>query len=658
MLKDSLNVWGNHMKIQDVRAVVWGLALLLVGILGQGTAQEKVPPRKWGNTGKISGLALVDRTAVHPGEMLRLVIDLEIEPAWHIYGNPVGPGVGNPTTVEVRPVRGFQFGPVRYSEPIRLDQPEIGPDQWVWAYEGYARLYLTGRVLPETAPGEYEVHFDVRCTACSEDACESEEFEVVARIEVAPPGKETRPAFVGFFKDFDRARPVGGDGKSAEPAASGERQDDVSRKSVSPAVLDPSSKEVISQYSPRTFGEEGSNGSGMVEANGNGSLWKYLLFGFLAGMILNVMPCVLPVISIKVLSLVQQAKESRSRVFLHGISFSAGILFVFLLLAAAAVFLEKSWGAHFQEVEFQVAMIVLIFLFSLGLFDVYTVEVPGFVSRKGGEAKEGLLGSLLKGMLATVLATPCSGPFLGGVLAFTLKESPLTVFTVFTSIGLGMAFPYSVLTAHPAFLRFVPKPGAWMVRFKEFMGFALLGTVVYLLTIVDDDLKVWVVGLCLILAVAAWMYGRMTGPERGRGHRIFWRTSALVMALGFGYFSHGFLVGGTESTFDLARLQALGREGRTVVVDWTADWCPNCKLVEKLVLQNEEVQEAMKAKNMVFMVADITRKRPVEEELMSRLGSRSIPFLGIFPGDNPRNPFVLRDIYSKSDVLKILDLCP
>ncbi len=646
------------MKIRYVRAVAWSLALLLAGAIGLGSAQEKQPPRKLGSTGKISGLALIDRTAVHPGETFRLAIDIEIESDWHIYGNPVGPGVGNPTTVEVKPVPGFQFGPVRYSEPVRLDQPEIGPDQWVWAYEGFARLYRTGKVLPGTEPGAYEVHLDVRCTACSHEACESEAFQVVARIEVAPPGKETQPAFVGFFKDFEKARPVGGAEKIPGPVAPGKGQAGSSGKMESPAVLDPSSKEAISQYSPRTFGVDSSSGSVTVEAEGSESLWKFLLFGFLAGMILNVMPCVLPVISIKVLSLVQQAKESRSRVFLHGVSFSAGILVVFLLLASAAVFLGKSWGAHFQEVEFQVAMIVLIFLFSLGLFDVYTVEVPGFVSRKGGEVKEGLVGSLLKGMLATVLATPCSGPFLGGVLAFTLRESPLTVFVVFTSIGLGMAFPYAVLTTLPAFLRFVPKPGPWMVRFKEFMGFALLGTVVYLLTIVDDDLKVWVVGLCLILAVAAWMYGRMTGPERKTGHRVFWRASALVLALGLGYYSHGFLVGGTESTFDFARLQALGREGRTVVVDWTADWCPNCKLVEKLVLQNEEVQEAMKAKNVVFMVADITRNKPVEEALMARLGSRSIPFLGIFPGDNPRKPYVLRDIYSRSDVLKILERCP
>jgi thiol:disulfide interchange protein len=646
------------MRIKFVQAVAWSLVLLLAGAIGRGSAQEKLPPRTWGDTGKISALALMDRTAVQPGESFRLVIELEIESEWHIYGNPVGPGVGNPTSAQVRPVRGFEFGPVHYSKPFRLEQPEIGPDQWVWAYEGYARLYLTGKVMPDTEPGKYEVRFDVRCTACSHEACESEELEVVVRIEVVPAGTKTLPAFAGFFSDFEKSKPAGGDEKTSMPVTSGKSGAGSSPETESPAVLDPSSKEAIAQYSPRVLGEEGSSPSGKVEAKGSESLWKFLLFGFLAGMILNVMPCVLPVISIKVLSLVQQAKESRSRVLLHGASFSAGILVVFLLLASAAVFLGKSWGAHFQEVEFQVAMIVLIFLFSLGLFDVYTVEVPGFVSRKGGDVKEGLLGSLLKGMLATVLATPCSGPFLGGVLAFTLRESPLTVFIVFTSIGLGMAFPYAVLTAHPAFLRFIPKPGPWMVRFKEFMGFALLGTVVYLLTIVEDDLKVWVVGLCLILGLAAWMFGRLTGPERSRGHRVFWRASALVLALGLGYLSHGFLVGGTESTFDMARLQALGREGRTVVVDWTADWCPNCKLVEKLVLENDEVKEAMKAKNVVLMVADITRKKPVEEALLARLGSRSIPFLGIFPGDNPRQPYVLRDIYSKSDVLEILERCP
>jgi len=379
-------------------------------------------------------------------------------------------------------------------------------------------------------------------------------------------------------------------------------------------------------------------------------------------MILNVMPCVLPVISIKILSLVQQAKEDRKTVFIHGLVFSAGILAVFLILAFAAANAGHSWGEHFQSSTFLVAMIIVIFLFSLGLFDVYTIEVPGFVSRQGGQAREGLGGSFLKGMLATLLATPCSGPFLGGTLAYALSKPPEIIFAIFASIGVGMAIPYVILTAHPAFLRFVPKPGPWMVRFKELMGFVLLGTVVYLLGIVSNELRIWVIGVCLILGLAAWIFGKVTGPERSLAHRMFWRTVAIVIAVGLSYWTHGLLVVGShlleKEPFNFARLQALGQEGRTVMVDWTADWCPNCKFVEKTVLESEEVRRAMKRKDVVFMVADITQTRPVEEALMNRLGSKAIPFLGVFPGDDSKRVHTLRDIYSIEDVLEILSQCP
>jgi len=640
---------------------IWKLGILgglvlagLVGLVRCAGAQEETPARTPGIAEKVRGFAVLDQNAVPAGGAFRIAVDLEIEFGWHIYGNPLGPGVGKPTEVKVKAPDGIRIGPALYLPASRHDQPELGPGQWVWTYEDHTRIYLKGRIRPDTAPGRYEVALTVDCLACT-DQCVEDELELAVTVDVVPAGARVHARFASLFEDFDRARTADGKSANAAPDSAPPPGTPVPVKPATPSpgssveVLTETTTNAIAEYRPRV--EESDHG-----------LLLWLVFGFVAGMILNVMPCVLPVISIKILSLVQQAKEDRKTVFMHGLVFSAGILAVFLILAFAAAKAGHSWGEHFQSATFLVAMIVVIFLFSLGLFDVYTIEVPGFVSRQGGETREGLGGSFLKGMLATLLATPCSGPFLGGTLAYALSKPPEIIFAIFASIGVGMAIPYVILTAHPAFLKFVPKPGPWMVRFKEFMGFVLLGTVVYLLGIVRNELRIWVIGVCLILGLAAWIFGRVTGPERSLAHRAFWRTAAIVVAVGLSYWTYGLLVVGSHlpetQPFSFARLQALGQAGRTVMVDWTADWCVNCKYVEKTVLESEEVRQVMKSKDVVFMEADITEPRPVEQALMNRLGGKAIPFLGIFPGDDPKQVHTLRDIYSIQDVVDILKQCP
>ena len=632
-------------------------------------------PRVSSEYGKIAGFVVADRTAVVAGQTFRLVVDVAIEPGWHIYGNPVGPGIGQPTELTVAAPEGIRFRPVLYSPPARHEQAVPGqaepdPDAWVWAYEGNARFFFQGVVQEGVASGEYRVQVTIDFQACA-DSCVPDTLTLRTVVNVVDAGTVTQPINTSMFRGMDEARTV--DGKVAGEASElqsrttdgrGARPEDKKSASSSPPTsqghsgspglsgpgeLDDAARRAIASYASR-------------EKEPDRSLLIWLVFGFLAGIILNAMPCVLPVISIKILSLVQQAKEDRRTIFLHGLVFSAGILTIFLVLAGAAAFFGESWGFHFQSTGFLVAMIAIIFLFALGLFDVYSIEVPGLVTRQGGQVHEGYVGSFSKGMLATLLATPCSGPLLGAVLTYALIQPPTVVFVIFASIGIGMAFPYVVLTAHPAFLRFVPRPGPWMVRFKELMGFFLLATVVYLLGIVKDDLRIWVITVCLILGLSAWIYGRVTGPERSGAHRLFWRASALVVAGVLGYWTYGLLVVPSHvpgrEPFSLQRLTTLGQQGRTVMVDWTADWCPNCKYVEKAVLESEPVQEAMRRKGVLFMVADITHNPPVESALQKQLGSHSIPFLGVFPGDDPRRPFTLRDIYSRKDVIDILDRCP
>ncbi len=629
---------------------IWFLVFL--GLAVPGRAQE------------VRAKGYLDRTLVHPGETFRVCLDLAIEKGWHIYGDPLGPGTGKPTEVTPLPVDGFEVGPTLMSPPERLEQPELGPGDWVWGYEKEARVYFNVKAAKDLKPGTYTLTFEVDALACMQ-SCVPQNFQVDLQVRVGPPGAPSKAVNAELFAGMEKARPAGEEpGKKASPASKPAAQQGGGGKEKTKGESSPGARPSsltleeargeIEKFSPRGGGEITS-------------IWWALILGFLAGVILNIMPCVLPVISIKILSFVQQAKEDRSRVFKLGVSFAAGILFIFLVLAALAAFAGQSWGEQFQSNTFLVAMIALVFLFSLGMFDLYEFSVPGFVTRSGAEYKEGYLGAFSKGMLATVLATPCSGPFLGGTLAWALKQPPLAIFTIFAAIGLGMAFPYVVLTAHPAFLKIVPKPGAWMNRFKEFMGFVLLGTVVYLMTILPSNRVVWVVCFCLFLALGAWIFGKVTGPWKPRIHRVAWRSVALLVIAFGGWFSFGVLQplytqgSGAEKgwrPFEMGSFLAALKQGKTVVVDWTADWCPNCKFVEKTVLDTEEIRRAFAKKGVVLMKADITRKRPVAEALMRKLGSRSIPFLGIFPAGDPYHPWILRDIYSRSDLLEILGKIP
>ena len=631
------------MRMNVKLSTAWFLVLLALG--APGPAQE------------VTAKGYLDRTLVHPGETFRVALVLTIQKGWHIYGNPMGPGTGKPTEVTPFPAEGFEVGPTLMSPPERLDQPELGPDDWVWGYEDEAKAFFEVAASKDLKPGKYTLTFEVDGLACMQ-SCVPQNFQVDLVVPVGPPGAPSKPANAAVFADINQAKPAGiepggkavpGSKPAAGPGAEGKKPMEGG------ASMDlEKAREEIEKFVPRGGGEITS-------------LWWALFLGFLAGVILNIMPCVLPVISIKILSFVQQAKEDRARVFKLGVSFAGGILFVFLILAGLAAFAGQNWGQQFQSNTFLVAMISLVFLFALGMFDLYEFTVPGFVTKTGTEYKEGYLGAFSKGMLATVLATPCSGPFLGGTLAWALKQPPLVIFTIFAAIGLGMAFPYVVLTAHPAFLKIVPKPGTWMNRFKEFMGFILMGTVVYLLTILPSNRVVWVVCFSLFLAMGAWIFGKVTGPWKPMRHRFVWRGVALMVIVFGGWFSFGVLQPlYTESgagydgwrRFEMESFLAALKEGKTVVVDWTADWCPNCKFVEKTVLDSQEVRRTFEKKKVVLMKADITRKRPVAEALMEKLGSRSIPFLGIFPGDDPYRPWVLRDIYSKTSLLEILDKVP
>jgi suppressor for copper-sensitivity B len=305
-------------------------------------------------------------------------------------------------------------------------------------------------------------------------------------------------------------------------------------------------------------------------------LLRYLCLGFLAGMLLNLMPCVLPVIGLKIMSFAQQAGEDRGRVVLLNVYFVAGLVTVFMVLACLAVFLGWGWGEQFQSTEFGIVLATIVFVFALSFLGVWEIPIPGFVgSGAAADAaeQEGPLGAFLKGVLTTLLATPCSGPLIVPTLTWALVQTKPVVFGTFLSMGLGMGSPYLLVAFFPSLIRILPKPGAWMETFKHIMGFVLLGTVVWIFSFLNHDYVVPTLGLLFSLWAACWWIGRVPLTEalfvRGKAYVQAAIFAALIGTLSFKVLGPKPELG---PPYTPERLASLRESGVTVLVDFTADW--------------------------------------------------------------------------------------
>lgn len=391
----------------------------------------------------------------------------------------------------------------------------------------------------------------------------------------------------------------------------------------------------------------------------NRTLSSYLLFAFLGGLILNVMPCVLPVVAIKVMSFVQQAGESRMRIFLLNIFYSLGVLTVFLSLASLAVFAGLGWGGLFQSTKFNIVMACIVYAMGLSMLGVFEIPVPGMVgSAAGGQQQEGLTGAFLTGILATLLATPCSGPFLGPVLAWSVQQTPNITYLVWLVMGLGMASPYLVFSVFPKAIAWLPKPGMWMVRFKEFSGIVLMGAVIFIISFLDESLTIPVLIMLLGITTGLWMIGSLYSHNSSYRQKMIVRTSALLLTAGICFFGYEMSQKSTDDLpwvpFNAQELKQLRNDNRTVLIDFSAEWCLTCKTNEKFALNTPETLEMIKKHNIVPMYADYTDYSPTIKEWLDTFKSVSIPLTVIFPANRPNKPIIIPDLYTQATLLEAL----
>ena len=301
-------------------------------------------------------------------------------------------------------------------------------------------------------------------------------------------------------------------------------------------------------------------------------IFTFLLFGFLGGFILNLMPCVLPVISLKIFGFIQQAGQSRQKILRNGIAFTVGIFAWFIALALLLIALKSAgrdvtWGGlQFTNPYFVLGLSVIVLIFALNLFGVFEISLPQSVTRgllSTSERKD-LLGSFFQGVFATVLATPCTAPFLGTALGFAFTQSAAIILAMFIAVAAGMSAPYLLLSAQPAWLRFLPRPGSWMLHLKQFMGFVLLATLVFLLYVLGAQRglegAIWASCFLLVISVACWMKGAFIVPTSSFAKRGVVLVLVLVLLIGSGVYFIG-------DKFQSARIASSGLQIR-------GDWHP------------------------------------------------------------------------------------
>jgi len=567
-----------------------------------------------------------------PGKISAAVIAIEIPEGSYIYANPKGKGIGKATEVNIGKTGFMESWSVRY--PGGEDYHAKGDADTVRIYKKSARIPVLFKVRSSILPGNYFFKAEISILMCTSEACIPVEKSVGFFVKVKSGIHNVSPVLMNSIGEYLSLKK--NDLSGSEKNISRNSTEVISAESGIPDEI---------TFTPRY--PEG-------EITG---LFQAILFGLIAGFLLNFMPCVLPVVSLKIMSFVLNAGEKRKVIALQGILFSSGILASFIVFAALAAFSGHKWGGLFQDRIFIIAMASFIFAMALSLFGVFTLNAPSSAGRAVSKTRNIYTDAFIKGGVATLLATPCSGPFLGGTLAWTLTRPPEIIFIIFLSVGTGMALPYLILALNPSFIRILPKPGVWMNHFETAMGFLLMFTVVYLLAILDNSAKMGLILFLLFMSIGLWQYGRFGSIDKENWKRrvsfvILIMIAAAGYWLSFSYVFNGKVYQHERVGFSAERILKNRDNGIITVVEFTAEWCPNCSLVEKLALEKDTVQKVFARDDVEFMIADITRKNPQAENLMNRLGSKSIPLLAILPpGEGFSSPYCLRDIYSAEDVV-------
>lgn len=556
----------------------------------------------------------VDRTAYDSGSTARIAALVAIEPGWHVHSNKPTLEYLIPTVLDLQVPVGWPEETIQY--PQAEMQTFAFAEEPLAVYDGDV-VILSELQIPEGTPqGTFPVHASLRYQACDDSQC-------------LPPVTTTAEVKLT----------IGPGGQPLEHAA----------------------------FSAGAGPGEALSESPKEAAPAGASLLFMLALALVGGLILNAMPCVLPVLSLKVFGLVRSAGHGRAEVVRGALATAAGILVSFWALALAAVVARSAgaavgWGVQFQRPGFVAFLAVVVVLFCLNLWGLFEIPLPARMARFGAAgAREGAAGHFASGLFATLMATPCSAPFLGTAIGFALAQEAPVILAIFTAVGIGMSLPYLLLAAAPGTARFLPRPGAWMETVRGVMGFLLAAAAVWLFYVLSSQMspeRVAAVQLGLLgLALFTWLRHRgFTGAtlRKAAGAGM---AAAVAATLALAVWTGGEApVQATEATeglirwesFDRAKAEQLSTGGQLVFVDVTADWCFTCKVNERLVLNTPEVAGLFAEHGVVPMKADWTNRNDEIASFLAEHGRYGIPFYLLYrPGQNPH---VFSELLTKDTV--------
>jgi thiol:disulfide interchange protein DsbD len=663
---------------------------------------------------------LLSAQAARPGDTVTAAIRLQMDSGWHTYWKNGGDS-GGPTKVAWQLPPGVTAGEIQWPAPEKYEAEGL----ITYVYHDEAVLLVPLKLGAELRPGPLEIQAKVSWLEC-EKLCLPGQQDVAASLTIGeqttpgtsseliaaalkrlpkdgavlnpratwdgPGTADTRalwlewtspvtPERADFFPEAHEGFDVG---TTVEPAGKNRLRLKVTKFEGDWPARFNGLIQLVSSNGTEAFamsvpiqsavspGALPGAAPAAVDARGTPALGLMLLYAFIGGLILNIMPCVLPVIALKILGFVGQAKESPGRVRQLGLVYALGVLVSFLGLAALVIGVKSAgqaagWGMQFSSPQFTIAFAALVTLVALNLFGVFEVTLGGGVLSAAGElaSRHGASGAFFNGVLATVLATPCTAPFLSVALGFAFSQSAAIVVAVFLTVGLGLAAPYVLLSWFPAWLKWLPRPGVWMEHFKIAMGFPMLATGLWLASLVTDHYgeRSWWLGIFLLfLALAAWIFG--TFIQRGEKRKGL-AGAFLFAVLALGYLwaledrlqwrqpldpkaAAGLTVKNAPEGYAWERWSAEAvrqarTAGRPVVVDFTAKWCITCNSIVKPAFEREAVVAELKSRNVAALVADYSDYGADISAAMKEFNRAAVPLVVVFPAEAGKAPIVLPD---------------
>ncbi len=679
----------------------------------------------------------LDHLASRPGTTVLAALTLQSNHGWHTYwSNPGEAGAGGQaTTIDWDLPEGITAGAIEWPTPRKLKE-EAGA---VFAYEGTNTLLIPLTLSSNLADGLLTLSARVRWLEC-EKQCVPRSTDVSVSLQIgsssvpstqasafprfrqALPETQRFPVTVGFqsgISESQRTLRIGfmAPGKSDLWDFFPELRDNLEFGASKPGQPTGDGRVTIDQTVASTDGKWPSTVAGLlvqttadglpirsyrvsaeIQANGGTTLppdssvtgsvgfLTLMAFAFIGGLILNVMPCVLPVIALKILSFVRQGQESPGRVRILGLMYGAGVLASFATLAAVMIGLSFAGrsvhqGVLFQSSTFLILMTILIVIISVNLLGAFEVSIGGKAvdTTSALAQKEGLGGAFFNGILATILATPCSAPFLGVSIGYALKpgQSPWVTLLMYLIAGTGLAIPYVALCFQPRWLKKLPKPGPWMNNFKTLMAFPMLGTAIWLFLLAADhyepDARFWLGLFLVIIAMVAWMFGEFIQRSQKR-HGLSWGMIAVLIAGSYVWLLESEvdwrnppsataranstqITGNHRLPWQVWSPEAVERartDGKAVFVEFTANWCTTCQQNKRIAIEVDSVIERIKADGIVPLLGDFTFEDPAIARELRRFERAGVPLVLVYSINQNEPPKVLPEYLTEGMVLDAL----